>query len=259
MEVEDDGRGGEAPFGNGLTGMRERIQALGGVLRRETDRGTRLLIKLPLKVRLSRWRFACSSPKTRAWCSARWRRCSRSSPTSRSWRARVTAAKRWRWPRSTDPDVVLTDIEMPHMTGLEMAAELHRTRKGQRPRIIILTTFARPGYLRRALDAGASGYLLKDAPAEKLADAIRGVHQGLRVVDPQLAQDAWGEADPLTDRERQVLRAAEEGLASADIAKRLQPLRRDGPQLPVRGHRQAWRDQPHRSRAARPPARLAVS
>ena len=81
----------------------------------------------------------------------------------------------------TDPDVVLTDIEMPNMTGLEMAAELSRTRKGQRPRIIILTTFARPGYLRRALDAGASGYLLKDAPAEKLADAIRSVHQGLRV------------------------------------------------------------------------------
>jgi two-component system response regulator DesR len=117
--------------------------------------------------------------------------------------------------------VVLTDIEMPHMTGLEMAAELLRTRKAGRPRVIILTTFARPGYLRRALDAGASGYLLKDAPADELADAIRGVHQGLRVVDPQLAQDAWSEADPLTDRERQVLRASEEGLPSADIARRL--------------------------------------
>ena len=121
----------------------------------------------------------------------------------------------------TNPDVVLTDIEMPSMTGLELAAEVLRTRKGNRPRVIILTTFARPGYLRRALEAGASGYLLKDAPAEKLADAIRGVHQGLRVIDPQLAQDAWGEVDPLTDRERQVLRASEEGLASADIAKRL--------------------------------------
>ena len=120
-----------------------------------------------------------------------------------------------------DPDVVLTDIEMPRMTGLELAAELrkqHRTR----PRLIILTTFARPGYLRRALDAGVSGYLLKDAPAEKLADAIRWVHQGLRVVDPQLAQEAWGDADPLSDRERQVLRAAEEGLSSADIAERLE-------------------------------------
>jgi two-component system, NarL family, response regulator DesR len=121
----------------------------------------------------------------------------------------------------TDPDVVLTDIEMPLVTGLELAAELMRARKGGRPRVIILTTFGRPGYLRRALDAGASGYLLKDAPAEKLADAIRGVHRGLRVIDPQLAQDAWGEADPLTDRERQVLRASEEGLASADIARRL--------------------------------------
>jgi two-component system, NarL family, response regulator DesR len=121
----------------------------------------------------------------------------------------------------TDPDVVLTDIEMPSMTGLELAASLHERRNGVRPRVIILTTFARPGYLRRALDAGASGYLLKDAPAEKLADAIRSVHQGLRAVDPQLAQDAWGENDPLTDRERQILRASEEGLAGAEIAKRL--------------------------------------
>lgn len=120
-----------------------------------------------------------------------------------------------------DPDVVLTDIEMPSMTGLELASELHSRRKGTRPRVIILTTFARPGYLRRALEAGAAGYLLKDAPAEKLADAIRSVHQGLRAVDPQLAQEAWGDSDPLTDRERQVLRASEEGLAGAEIAKRL--------------------------------------
>jgi two-component system, NarL family, response regulator DesR len=120
-----------------------------------------------------------------------------------------------------EPDVVLTDIEMPRMTGLELAGELVKKQRGGRPRVIILTTFARPGYLRRALDAGVSGYLLKDAPAEKLADAVRRVHQGLRVVDPQLAQDAWGTADPLTDRERQILRAAEEGLTSADIAERL--------------------------------------
>ena len=113
--------------------------------------------------------------------------------------------------------------------------------------------------MRRALDAGASGYLLKDAPAEKLADAIRGVHQGLRVVDPQLAQDAWGESDPLTDRERQVLRAAEEGLASADIAKLSEPLRRDGSQLPVRIHRQAWRDEPNRGRPPGAPTRLVVT
>ena len=122
---------------------------------------------------------------------------------------------------SCDPDVVLTDIEMPGMTGLELAAELRNARHAGRPRVIILTTFARPGYLRRALEAGALGYLLKDAPAEKLADAVRSVHRGLRVVDPQLAQDAWGDVDPLTDRERQILRAAEEGFASADIAERL--------------------------------------
>lgn len=120
------------------------------------------------------------------------------------------------------PDVVITDIEMPGMTGLELAHEIRRARTATAPRVIILTTFARPGYLRRALDAGASGYLLKDSPAEKLADAVRSVHRGLRVVDPELAQEAWGEPDPLTDRERQVLRAAEEGLSSSDIAERLQ-------------------------------------
>ncbi len=116
------------------------------------------------------------------------------------------------------PDVVLTDIEMPGMTGLELAQELQAIRRGGIPRVVILTTFARPGYLRRALDAGASGYLLKDAPSEKLADAIKRVHQGLRVVDPELAQNAWTEHDPLTDRERQVLRAAEGGLTSTEIA-----------------------------------------
>ena len=119
------------------------------------------------------------------------------------------------------PDVVITDIEMPGMTGLELAHEIRRMRPGTVPRVIILTTFARPGYLRRALDAGASGYLLKDSPAEKLAEAVRSVHRGLRVIDPELAQEAWGEPDPLTDRERQVLRAAEEGLSSSEIAERL--------------------------------------
>lgn len=124
--------------------------------------------------------------------------------------------------RSTQPDVVLTDIEMPGMTGLELASALRGVAGSADPRVIILTTFARPGYLRRALDAGASGYLLKDAPAEQLADAVRRVARGLRVVDSTLAQEAWAaDADPLTDRERQVLRAAEEGLASADIAARL--------------------------------------
>ena len=118
-----------------------------------------------------------------------------------------------------NPDVFITDIEMPRMTGLEVAAELKRRKT--RTRVVIVTTFARAGYLRRALDAGASAYLLKDRPAEALADAVRRVHQGLRVVDPELATEAWGELDPLTDRERQVLRLAGEGRASLDIAAEL--------------------------------------
>jgi two-component system response regulator DesR len=117
------------------------------------------------------------------------------------------------------PDVLITDIEMPKMTGLDVAGELKRRRTGTR--VIILTTFARAGYLRRALDAGASGYLLKDMRAEKLAEAVRRVQQGLRVIDPELATEAWADPDPLTDRERQVLRMAGDGRASGDIAAEL--------------------------------------
>jgi two-component system response regulator DesR len=117
------------------------------------------------------------------------------------------------------PDVVLTDIEMPEVTGLELAAELKR--RHLPVRVVILTTFARAGYLRRALDAGVSGYLLKDAPAATLANAIRRIRSGARVIDPELAAEAWTEADPLTDRERQVLRYAGEGDSSAEIAGRL--------------------------------------
>jgi len=117
------------------------------------------------------------------------------------------------------PDVFITDIEMPEMTGLDVAGELKRRHAGTR--VIILTTFARAGYLRRALEAGASGYLLKDMRAEELAEAVRRVHQGLRVIDPELATEAWAEPDPLTDRERQVLRLAGDGKASGDIAAHL--------------------------------------
>jgi two-component system response regulator DesR len=117
------------------------------------------------------------------------------------------------------PDVLLTDIEMPGLTGLDVAAEV-RTR-GSAARVIILTTFARPGYLRRALDVGASGYLLKDAPSAELAEAIRKVAAGGRAIDPALAAEAWTEPDPLTDRERQVLRLADEGLSGDAIARQL--------------------------------------
>jgi two-component system, NarL family, response regulator DesR len=117
------------------------------------------------------------------------------------------------------PDVLITDIEMPEVTGLEVAAELKRL--GSTTRTIILTTFARAGYLRRALDAGASGYLLKEKPAKELADAVRRVNLGLRVIDPELVAEAWGEPDPLTDRERQVVRLAGDGVAGVEIAEKL--------------------------------------
>jgi two-component system response regulator DesR len=117
------------------------------------------------------------------------------------------------------PDVLLTDIEMPEMTGLEVAAEMARRKLPTR--VVILTTFARAGYLRRALDAGAAGYLLKDSPAEELANAVRQVHAGGRAIDPELAREAWTERDPLSDRERQVLRLAADGATGAAIAARL--------------------------------------
>ena len=117
-------------------------------------------------------------------------------------------------------EVLVTDIEMPEMTGLTLAAEV-RDRCPQ-VRVIILTTFSRPGYLRRAMDAGAKGYLLKDRPSAELADAVRRVHRGQRVIDPELAAEAWNtEPDPLTERERQILWRAGEGRSSADIAAEL--------------------------------------
>ena len=118
------------------------------------------------------------------------------------------------------PDVLVTDIEMPRMTGLELAGRVRDLYPATR--VVIVTTFARPGYLRRALDAGACGYLLKDRPASELADAVRRVHRGLRVVDPALAAEIWNtEEDPLTDREREILRRAGEGEPTADLAKAL--------------------------------------
>ena len=108
---------------------------------------------------------------------------------------------------------------IPGLTGLELAQRVQR--HGLAVKVVIVTTFARGGFLRRALDAGVQGYLLKDAPAEKLADALRQVHRGGRAIDPQLALEAWSEGDPLSDRERQVLRLAGEGLGAGEIAAQL--------------------------------------
>lgn len=118
-----------------------------------------------------------------------------------------------------DPDVLVTDVEMPGLTGLDVAAELRR--KSARTRILIVTTFARSGYLRRALESGVSGYVLKDAPIDRLVDTVRRVHAGERVVDPALAVAAWDGADPMTDRERDVLRLAADGLPNGEIAAKL--------------------------------------
>jgi two-component system response regulator DesR len=117
------------------------------------------------------------------------------------------------------PDVLLTDIEMPGRSGLEVAAELRR--RDDPTRVLIVTTFARGGYLRRAMDAGVLGYVLKDAPIAELVDALRRVHAGERVVSPELAVAAWDAADPLTDRERGLLREVVDGASNAEIARRL--------------------------------------
>lgn len=117
------------------------------------------------------------------------------------------------------PDIVLTDIEMPKMTGLELAGRI----KSDLPetKVIILTTFSRAGYLRRAMDAGVKGYLLKDSPSEELADAIRKVMQGKKIIDPELITDAWDAEDPLTDKERKALKLAADGLSTEAIAKQM--------------------------------------
>ncbi|HEY9394078.1 MAG TPA: response regulator transcription factor, partial [Nocardioides sp.] len=118
------------------------------------------------------------------------------------------------------PDVALLDVEMPGLDGIAATAEVRRATPGTR--VLIVTTFGRPGYLRRALQAGASGFVVKDTPAARLADAVRRVHQGLRVVDPQLATDSLvaGES-PLSQRETEVLRAARDGSPVSSIAARL--------------------------------------
>lgn len=116
------------------------------------------------------------------------------------------------------PDVCLMDIQMPGMDGIEATRALLEASPSTR--VLIVTTFSRPGYLRSALDAGASGFIVKDAPSERLADAVRRVHAGLNVIDPALAEVSLFEgANPLTEREQQVLRLAADGRSAPDIAK----------------------------------------
>jgi two-component system response regulator DesR len=113
-------------------------------------------------------------------------------------------------------DIILTDIEMPYMTGIELAQELQRINHSAK--VMILTTFARGGYLRRAMAAGVKGYLLKDAPSDSLADAVRKIHAGKVIVAPELVTEAWAADDPLSDNERKVLRFSLEGQSTKEIA-----------------------------------------
>ena len=120
--------------------------------------------------------------------------------------------------RGSAAQVALLDVEMPGMDGIAAAAELRNGYPSCRS--LIVTTFGRPGYVRHALDAGASGFVVKDTPAGQLADAVRRVHRGLRVVDPELAVESLAVGtSPLTDRERDVLVAAVRGGTVADIAR----------------------------------------
>lgn len=122
--------------------------------------------------------------------------------------------------KESSTDVAMLDIEMPGLDGIEAAAQLRR--EVPSCRVLIVTTFGRPGYLRRALELGANGFVVKDSPAAALAEAVRRVHAGLRVVDPDLAVESLSSgANPLSEREREVLRAARDGAPVRDVARRV--------------------------------------
>lgn len=118
-----------------------------------------------------------------------------------------------------EPDVAVLDIEMPLKTGLDIAELIQKNKSACR--VIILTTFARPGYFQRAMQAGVYGYLLKDTGSDELADAIRRVHDGKRVINAELSLAAWDEPCPLSPREREVMKLAAQGLVLQDIGAQL--------------------------------------
>jgi len=116
-------------------------------------------------------------------------------------------------------DILISDIEMPNMTGIELIQEIKE--RGLKIKPIILTTFSRAGYLRRAMDAGVKGYLLKDSPSKELLTAIRKIAAGGKMIAAELLQDAWMEQDPLTDKERKALQIAKTGATTEEIAAQI--------------------------------------
>lgn len=121
--------------------------------------------------------------------------------------------------RALKPDILVSDIEMPSMSGVDLAARIKA--EGLETRVLIVTTFARPGYLKRALEAGVGGYLLKETPSEDLADAVRQVAAGRMAIDAELSRTAWSTSDPLSEREREILHRAELGEMNKQIAAAL--------------------------------------
>jgi len=117
------------------------------------------------------------------------------------------------------PDIILTDIEMPTMNGIELSEKI--AAKFPAIKMVIMTTFSRAGYIRRALTTGVKGFILKEAPSEELINALKKVMQGQKVIAPELAINALDDADPLTDKERKALKLASDGLKTSDIAKQL--------------------------------------
>jgi two-component system response regulator DesR len=125
------------------------------------------------------------------------------------------------WLASSEPlpDIILSDIEMPNMTGIELA---EYCLKSHYPcKFVIMTTFAKPGYIQRAMSLGVKGFTLKEASSDYLVESIKKVNSGLKVIDPELALSALGEHDPLTDKERKALQLAGEGLKTKEIAEKL--------------------------------------
>ncbi len=159
--------------------------------------------------------------------------------------------------RESGAEVCLLDIEMPGLTGIEAAAAVRDELPGVRT--LIVTTFGRPGYVRRALDAGAAGFVVKDTPARQLADAVRRVHSGLRVIDPDLAAESLMDGpSPLTGRERELLDACARRARGRRHRPHGAPLRGHRAQPPLGSHRQDGCDHPGRGGADRAGAWLAL-